>query len=138
MSYNPSDEILVTVGGSEGIDIALRALVGPGDEVLIPEPSFVAYKGCTTFTGAKANVLELKAENDFKLTADELEEAITTRALVDLRLTEARQQLQAHEADKIVCTCTQSISSSLSLKKFNMRPLGSSYLSNATIMSSNG
>ena len=76
LSYNPSDEILVTVGGSEGIDIALRALVGPGDEVLIPEPSFVAYKGCTTFTGAKANVLELKAENDFKLTANELEEVI--------------------------------------------------------------
>ena len=82
LSYNPSDEILVTVGGSEGIDIALRALVGPGDEVLIPEPSFVAYKGCTTFTGAKANVLELKAENDFKLTADELEEAITENTKV--------------------------------------------------------
>lgn len=82
LSYNPSDEILVTVGGSEGIDIALRALVGPGDEVLIPEPSFVAYKGCTTFTGAKANVLELKVENDFKLTADELEEAITEKTKV--------------------------------------------------------
>ena len=82
LSYNPSDEILVTVGGSEGIDIALRALVGPGDEVLIPEPSFVAYKGCTTFTGAKANVLELKVENYFKLTADELEEAITEKTKV--------------------------------------------------------
>ena len=82
LSYNPSDEILVTVGGSEGIDIALRALVGPGDEVLIPEPSFVAYKGCTTFTGAKGNVLELKVENDFKLTADELEEAITEKTKV--------------------------------------------------------
>ena len=82
LSYNPSDEILVTVGGSEGIDIALRALVGPGDEVLIPEPSFVAYKGCTTFTGAKANVLELKVESDFKLTADELEEAITEKTKV--------------------------------------------------------
>ena len=82
LSYNPSDEILVTVGGSEGIDIALRALVGPGDEVLIPEPSFVAYKGCTTFTGAKSNVLELKVENDFKLTADELEEAITEKTKV--------------------------------------------------------
>ena len=82
LSYNPSDEILVTVGGSEGIDIALRALVGPGDEVLIPEPSFVAYKGCTTFTGAKANVLELKVENDFKLTDDELEEAITEKTKV--------------------------------------------------------
>ena len=45
-------KLLVTVGGSEGIDIALRALVGPGDEVIIPEPSFVAYKGCTAFTGA--------------------------------------------------------------------------------------
>ena len=82
LSYNPSDEILVTVGGSEGIDIALRALVGPGDEVLIPEPSFVAYKRCTTFKGAKANVLELKVENDFKLTADELEEAITEKTKV--------------------------------------------------------
>ena len=47
LKYNPKDEILVTVGGSEGIDIALRALVGQGDEVIIPEPSFVAYKGCT-------------------------------------------------------------------------------------------
>ena len=45
--YNPDDEVIVTVGGSEGIDIALRALVGPGDEVIVPEPSFVAYKGCT-------------------------------------------------------------------------------------------
>lgn len=82
LNYNPSSEILVTVGGSEGIDIALRALVGPGDEVIVPEPSFVAYKGCTAFTGATAKVLDLKAENDFKLTAEELEEAITDRTKV--------------------------------------------------------
>ncbi len=82
LSYNPLDEILVTVGGSEGIDIALRALVGPGDEVIIPEPSFVAYKGCTAFTGATAKVINLKAENNFKLTPQELEEAITPKTKV--------------------------------------------------------
>lgn len=82
LSYNPDNEIIVTVGGSEGIDIALRALVGPGDEVIIPEPSFVAYKGCTTFTGAKPKVINLKAENDFKLTVKELEEAITDKTKV--------------------------------------------------------
>ncbi|MTK84834.1 aminotransferase class I/II-fold pyridoxal phosphate-dependent enzyme, partial [Turicibacter sanguinis] len=70
------------VGGSEGIDLALRALVGPGDEVIIPEPSFVAYKGCTTFTGATPVVIELKAENEFKLTAEELEAAITPKTKV--------------------------------------------------------
>ena len=82
LSYNPIDEIIVTVGGSEGIDIALRALVGPGDEVIVPEPSFVAYKGCTAFTGATAKVLNLKAENEFKLTPKELEEAITPKTKV--------------------------------------------------------
>ncbi|MDS0528151.1 aminotransferase class I/II-fold pyridoxal phosphate-dependent enzyme [Clostridium sp. SHJSY1] len=82
LTYNPQDEIIVTVGGSEGIDIALRALVGPGDEVIIPEPSFVAYKGCTAFTGAKSKVINLKAENDFKLTRKELEEAITEKTKV--------------------------------------------------------
>ena len=82
LNYSPVDEIIVTVGGSEGIDIALRALVGPGDEVIIPEPSFVAYKGCTTFTGATPVVINLKAENEFKLTAKELEEAITEKTKV--------------------------------------------------------
>lgn len=81
LSYQP-DEILVTVGGSEGIDLALRALVGPGDEVIIPEPSFVAYKGCTTFTGATPVVINLKAENEFKLTAEELIAAITPKTKV--------------------------------------------------------
>lgn len=82
LHYNPDNEIIVTVGGSEGIDIALRALVGPGDEVIIPEPSFVAYKGCTAFTGATSVVIELKQENEFKLTAEQLENAITDRTKV--------------------------------------------------------
>ncbi len=82
LDYNPEDQILVTVGGSEGIDIALRALVGPGDEVIVPEPSFVAYKGCTAFTGATAKVLNLKAEDEFKLTPEALEAAITPKTKV--------------------------------------------------------
>ena len=82
LHYNPDNEIIVTVGGSEGIDIALRALVGPGDEVIIPEPSFVAYKGCTAFTGATSVVIELKQENEFKLTAEQLENAITDKTKV--------------------------------------------------------
>lgn len=82
LKYNATDEILVTVGGSEGIDIALRALVGPGDEVIIPEPSFVAYKGCTAFTGATSVVLNLRAEDEFKLTPKMLEEAITPKTKV--------------------------------------------------------
>lgn len=82
LSYNPADQIIVTVGGSEGIDIALRALVGPGDEVLVPEPSFVAYKGCTAFTGASAKVINLRAEDEFKLTAELLEETITPKTKV--------------------------------------------------------
>jgi aminotransferase len=82
LNYNPREEIIVTVGGSEGIDIALRALVGPGDEVIVPEPSFVAYKGCTAFTGATSKIINLKAENEFKLTAKELEESITEKTKV--------------------------------------------------------
>ncbi|PRR81443.1 pyridoxal phosphate-dependent aminotransferase [Clostridium vincentii] len=82
LNYDPIEEIIVTVGGSEGIDIALRSLVGPGDEVIIPEPSFVAYKGCTTFTGATPKIIKLKAENDFKLTVQQLEDAITDKTKV--------------------------------------------------------
>lgn len=82
LHYCPDNEILVTVGGSEAIDIALRALVGPGDEVIIPEPSFVAYKGCTLFTGATPVPLALRAEDKFKLTPELLESAITPRTKV--------------------------------------------------------
>jgi len=82
LSYNPKDEILVTVGGSEGIDIAIRALAGPGDEVVIPEPSFVAYKGCTAFTGATPVTINLRNEDEFKLTPELLEGAITEKTKV--------------------------------------------------------
>lgn len=80
--YGWKDQVLVTVGGSEAIDIGLRALVGPGDEVIIPEPSFVAYKGCVSFIGAIPVTIELKAEDQFRLTPDLLEKAITPRTKV--------------------------------------------------------
>ncbi|MGG7059769.1 aminotransferase class I/II-fold pyridoxal phosphate-dependent enzyme [Clostridium nigeriense] len=82
LKYDHNNEILVTVGGSEGIDLALRALVGPGDEVIIPEPSFVAYKGCATFCGATPVTINLRQEDEFKLTAKLLEEAITPKTKV--------------------------------------------------------
>lgn len=82
LSYCPKDEILVTVGASEAIDLALRCLLGPGDEVIIPEPSFVAYKGCATFTGATVVTVDLDKNNRFKLTKEALEKAITERTRV--------------------------------------------------------
>lgn len=82
LSYKPEDEIIVTVGGSEGIDIALRALVGPGDEVIIPEPSFVAYKGCASFTGATIKSITLRAEDEFKLNPKMLEDMISEKTKV--------------------------------------------------------
>ena len=67
------------MGGSEAIDISCRALVGPGDEVIIPEPSFVAYKPCAIFTGATPVIINLRAEDQFRLTPELLENAITPR-----------------------------------------------------------
>lgn len=82
LDYDKNTEILVTVGGSEAIDLALRALVGPMDEVIIPEPSFVAYRGCTAFTGATARIINLREEDEFKLTKELLLEAINERTKV--------------------------------------------------------
>jgi aminotransferase len=82
VEYNPNNEIIVTVGGSEAIDISLRALLGPGDEVIIPEPSFVAYKPCTIFTGATPVIVNLKAKEQFRLTPEALEAAITPKTKV--------------------------------------------------------
>ena len=89
---HPMEEILITVGGSEAIDIgframkcidlAIRALVEPGDEVLIPQPSFVSYEPCAVMAGAKPVIIDLKEENEFRLTAAELEEAITDRTKI--------------------------------------------------------
>lgn len=79
LQYDAKEEILVTVGGSEAIDIALRAMLDPGDEVLIPQPSYVSYMPCTVLAGGKPIIINLKAENQFRLTAQELEDAITEK-----------------------------------------------------------
>ena len=79
LSYDPANQILVTVGGSEAIDLTIRALVCPGDEVIIPEPCFVCYDPITSLTGGVPVPVPLKAENGFKLTAEELKAAITPR-----------------------------------------------------------
>ncbi len=84
IGYDPKTQVLVTVGASEGIDLALRALINPGDEILIPEPSYVSYKPCTVLAGGVPVVIATKAENEFRLTAEELEANITpkTKALI--------------------------------------------------------
>ncbi len=82
LTYNPKDQILVTVGGSEAIDLCFRALLNPGDEVIIPEPSFVCYKPCTELADGVPVVVETKAENQFRLTADELRAAITPKTKI--------------------------------------------------------
>ena len=82
VSYDPLHEIMITVGGSEAIDIALRAMVNPGDEVLIPQPSYVSYEPCAVLAGAKPVIIPLKAENEFRLTAQELLDAITEKTKI--------------------------------------------------------
>lgn len=79
ISYNYNNEVLVTVGGSEAIDIAMRAMINPGDEVLIPQPSYVSYEPCALLAGGKPVIIQLKHENQFRLTAKELEDAITEK-----------------------------------------------------------
>jgi len=82
LDYSPTKQTLVTVGGSEGIDIALRTLIEPGDEVLIPEPCFVSYKPCTIFAGGTPVVIPTKEENNFKLMPEELERYITPKTKI--------------------------------------------------------
>lgn len=82
LTYDPNTEVLVTVGGSEAIDGAIRALVSPGDEVLIPEPSFVCYDPITKLSGGIPVGIPTKAENNFRLTAEELKNAITPKTKV--------------------------------------------------------
>ena len=82
VAYDPLSEVIVTVGGSEAIDIGLRALVNPGDEVIIPQPSYVSYEPCAVLAGAKPVIINLKAENEFRLTPEELRSAITDKTKV--------------------------------------------------------
>ena len=79
LSYDPTSEIIVTVGGSEAIDLTMRAIVAPGDEVIIPEPSFVCYEPICRLCGGVPVIINTKEENQFKLTADELRAAITEK-----------------------------------------------------------
>ena len=82
IKYHPEHEVLVTVGGSEAIDGAIRAVVAPGDEVIIPQPSYVCYEPITQLAGGVPVILETKAENDFKITPDELKALITPKTKV--------------------------------------------------------
>lgn len=82
LEYNSDNEIIVTVGGSEAIDIGLRAIINPGDEVIIPQPSYVSYEPCAVLAGAKPVIINLKAENEFRLTAEELRAAITDKTKI--------------------------------------------------------
>lgn len=82
LEYKPESEVLVTVGGSEAIDMALRCLISPGDEVIIPEPCFVCYDPMTRMAGGVPVSINTRAENGFRLTVDELENAITEKTKV--------------------------------------------------------
>ena len=82
LSYDPNNEMLITVGGSEAIDMAIRALVTAGDEVIIPQPSYVCYEPITLLAGGTPVIIETKAEHSFKLTAEELKEKITDKTKV--------------------------------------------------------
>lgn len=79
VSYDPVTEIMVTVGGSEAIDIAMRAMLDPGDEVLIPQPSYVSYVPCAVLANGNPVIIELQEKNEFRLTPEELEAAITPK-----------------------------------------------------------
>ena len=79
ISYEPAKDILITVGVSEALDIAVRAILSPGDEVLLPEPCYVSYQACVTFAGGKPVPVAAKLENDFRITPEELEPHVTKR-----------------------------------------------------------
>lgn len=82
VSYDPNREVMVTVGGSEAIDAALRAMLNPGDEVLIPQPSFVSYVPCTVLADGKPVIIELEEKDQFKLTKEKLLEKITPKTKI--------------------------------------------------------
>ena len=82
VTYDPIKEIFITVGGSEAIDLALRAMIDPGDEVLIPQPSYVSYEPCAILADAKPVIIELKVENEFRLTAQEVLDKVTDKTKI--------------------------------------------------------
>lgn len=82
VNYDPKSQVIITVGGSEAIDIAMRAMLDPGDEVLIPQPSYVSYEPCAILAGGKPVIIELKNENEFRLTKQELLDAVTDKTKI--------------------------------------------------------
>ncbi|MCI9539950.1 MAG: aminotransferase class I/II-fold pyridoxal phosphate-dependent enzyme [Lachnospiraceae bacterium] len=82
IQYNSQKEVIITVGGSEAIDLVFRAVINPGDEVLIPQPSFVSYLPCAVLAGATPVIIELKEENEFRLTKEQLLSHITPKTKV--------------------------------------------------------
>ena len=82
IDYVWDKEVLITVGGSEGIDLMFRAMINEGDEVLIPQPSYVSYEPCAILANAKPVIINLKNENNFRLTPAELEAAITPKSKI--------------------------------------------------------
>ncbi len=82
IDYDPLNEIFITVGGSEAIDLAFRAMIDEGDEVLIPQPSYVSYEPCAILADAKPVIIELKEENEFRLTAQEVLEKVTDKTKI--------------------------------------------------------
>lgn len=82
IDYDPMSEVFITVGGSEAIDLAFRAMIDPGDEVLIPQPSYVSYEPCAILADAKPVIIELKEENEFRLTAEEVLEKVTDKTKI--------------------------------------------------------
>ena len=82
ITYDPRKEVLITVGGSEAIDLMLRAMINEGDEVIIPQPSYVSYEPCTILADGVPVIIDLKEENKFRLTPEELEAAVTERSKI--------------------------------------------------------
>ena len=82
VEYDPANEIMVTVGGSEAIDIAMRAMLNPGEEVIIPQPSYVSYQPCVVLADGVPVIINLQEKNEFKLTAEELEKYTTPKTKV--------------------------------------------------------
>lgn len=82
LEYDPMREVLITVGGSEAIDIGMRVMLNPGEEVLIPQPSYVSYEPCVILAGGVPVIINLKQENEFRLTAKELLDAITEKTKI--------------------------------------------------------
>lgn len=80
VEYKPKSEVLVTTGVSEAFDLAIRAITNPGDEIIIPQPSYVSYVPCTTFAGGKPIVVKTKVQDEFKLTSEEIENKITNKS----------------------------------------------------------